>query len=487
MKTLLKTLLCMALALTLVAALNGCGGGTQAGAGSGRVALLLTDGPSAQFDEVNVTLTAIRLLSDERQVTVFAGSRTVNLLELGSHAELFSFVDAVPAGVYDKIRLSVQDVTLVRYQGQGSDALYSGESDDLVFHPRLPGHKIDLNPRGAFVVTAGETLYLQFDVDADKSLKITTTGSGGYIFRPVIFVTVAGQDTATRLVRVSGTVRSPDATTHSFYLCDTGLDSVLTERVAASDHGDDDVYDDDYSHSDCVYVREGDGVAYVSASGEAATFAGLLDGETATVLGHIGADHDDDDDHYLKLRAALVELAAPDVYRRITGSVATDHDAGSFTLQMDPGQLDGADNPITVELIPGARIFALSGAALPADAILAGRLARVEGLPQLSDSTPDLIRAALVLLDTPEPTLKLSGDVTAVGAPGFIVADSATGDRCVAIDAGSELYGLSVESATSLTSRVMTLPELAAGSHVEVYGDHWSDGCLVAKVVLVTL
>jgi len=44
---------------------------------------------------------------------------------------------------------------------------------------KLPSGKIDLNPRGDFEVTAGATLSIRIDIDADKSIKLHQAGQSG--------------------------------------------------------------------------------------------------------------------------------------------------------------------------------------------------------------------------------------------------------------------------------------------------------------------
>ena len=151
-----------ALLVALLAA--GCGGGGDgqatgtSGAQTGRVAILLTDAPSDDFDAINVTVKRVYLLGDEEQTLLaeFPGDgRLYNLLNLRDSAELMMDPAVVEAGCYDKIRLVVGQVELVR--------------GDETFEAKLPGNgKIDLNPRGEFRVVPGETLVVQLDMDASK-------------------------------------------------------------------------------------------------------------------------------------------------------------------------------------------------------------------------------------------------------------------------------------------------------------------------------
>ena len=87
-------------------------------------------------------------------------------------------VEDVPAGLYAKIRLEVEDVRGVTVQPDGS-------TKETPF--KLSSGKIDLNPRGQFYVEANTTIAITLDIDCDKSIHI----SGNHInFRPVVFVDI---------------------------------------------------------------------------------------------------------------------------------------------------------------------------------------------------------------------------------------------------------------------------------------------------------
>jgi hypothetical protein len=173
----------------LAAVLVSCGGSgggadTSSTRNTGSVGILLTDGPTAEFDVINITLREIRLLSD-------TGS---------SHSELFALTTDVASGEFEKIRLLVDKIELIKLDADGN--VY--ESHDV----KLSGHgKIDLNPRGPFYITAGETLLIQIDIDAEKSLKIHESGNGKWHFRPVIFVDVIGDRQAVALMSTRRKVR----------------------------------------------------------------------------------------------------------------------------------------------------------------------------------------------------------------------------------------------------------------------------------------
>ena len=104
-------------------------------------------------------------MSESEKVTIFSGTKSFDLLKLEDESALFSVSSGVPSLWYKKIRLHVTDIELVKKDGVTS------------IYPKLPGGgKIDLNPKGQFHVDPGETLILQIDLDAEKSIHISRDG-----------------------------------------------------------------------------------------------------------------------------------------------------------------------------------------------------------------------------------------------------------------------------------------------------------------------
>ena len=169
----------------------GCGGSdggsatSDRSAGTGSVALLITDAPSDIFEEINITVVMAELLSDDGRVTIFEGERTFNLLDL-TDVRIFAIREGVPAGTYSKIRLTLTEIELVDNMGTDDPA------DDDIYYPKLPGNgKLDLNPRGDFNVVTDGTLAIQIDMDANKSIHIVKLGNKDvYNFRPVVFIDI---------------------------------------------------------------------------------------------------------------------------------------------------------------------------------------------------------------------------------------------------------------------------------------------------------
>ena len=171
----------------LALVLAGCGGGSGTGAsttaGTGNVAILITDDPTQVYTEIYVTITEISLIpreeaADSQPSILFEGEETLDLLQLRDYAELFTVAEGVAVQDYEKVRLSVSSVVLI-------DSL---ADPPLAVEAKLPGGKIDLVPDGPLAVTEDSTLYLEIDIDARNSVLIVEAGTGELIFRPVAFV-----------------------------------------------------------------------------------------------------------------------------------------------------------------------------------------------------------------------------------------------------------------------------------------------------------
>ena len=208
----------VAAALTLTACGGGGGGSAAAPAPSdttATVGVLITDAPVGQWDEAIATITSVTLIGDDGQVELFSGSQTLDLLKLADFSELFAVSDDVPAGRYSKIRLQLSDLVLNDINPDTGNVIDSER-------PQLVGNgKIDLNPRNSFVLAGGDVVFIELDFDMEKSLKITETGNGKLIIRPVVFVDIRTERPQGRLSRVHGEITEIDPLTGDFRLCQT--------------------------------------------------------------------------------------------------------------------------------------------------------------------------------------------------------------------------------------------------------------------------
>jgi hypothetical protein len=257
-------------AFVLFAASCGGGGGSNGAAGglgdslapadTGTVTVLATDAETDLFSEVNLTIIRAEFLGGEGgSELLFEGEKTINLLALANVTELLSVAE-VPAGSYNKIRLTLTQIELVFHDEERPPE-----------YPRLPGNgKLDINPRGAFYVDSDNPLTIQLDFDAEKSIKIVGTGSGKFNFRPVVFTKEVENSFDTKLIRQTGVVRNLADSGGSFDLC-------------LVDSGESD-------EEDCMHVVTGGDTAIFNESGESIGPGDLENGVIATVVGRLVRD-----------------------------------------------------------------------------------------------------------------------------------------------------------------------------------------------------
>ncbi len=366
-------------ALWLVAC-GGSGGGGGANvsdsvsSGTGTVAVAITDAPGSDFDEINVTVTRIQLLSDADQVTIFEGNETFNLLQLSEVSQFFVIADGVPPGPWAKVRLTLSDLELVRKNDQG-DVIET-------FHPHLPGNgKLDLNPRTMFFVTPGGTLLIEIDMDAKNSILAVGTGNGKYQFRPVVFVNILEPGALGKIIRLEGTVDGEPGD-DEFKLCltsDPGL---------------------------CVEVHVGAGTAIFDGNADAIPFANLVADDNVIVYARFRPDDspaddpDDDAENDFDVDALVVEVDNSGTFVALTGTADGAPVSDIFPFIIDPAQagLD-AGTTVQVQLQATTPIFSKEGDVLDANAIAVGVMGTASGV--LSGGTS--LKSTIVILDTSTP------------------------------------------------------------------------------------
>lgn len=459
------------------AVVTGCGYGgsdstdtSNTASGTGTVALLLTDAPSDDFDEINITVIKAELLSDDGRVTVFKGKRTFNLLDL-TDVRIFAIREGIPAGTYNKIRLTLTDIELVDY----NDSNYP--RDYLTYHPKLPGNgKLDLNPRGDFTVVAGGTLAIQIDMDANKSIHIVKKGKKDeYNFRPVVFIDIVTDAFIERFVKLHGDIYAIDTTDLSFKLCNTDIPVQTGEDLMK--HGS----------RGCVRVETDKTTSIFDINGMPATFSSLVNGEPATVFGRLqrdtdydkDSDHDDDREmHDLVLKAALIELGPESGFQKLNGTATSTVDINDqFTMDVDPGQ--GLTTPLilTVQIQEGTLLIDRKGNPVKSAEIYTGKLVSARGV---LDVNKDTLFASLIVVDT-DSSDQLTGIVKANpdGVCGFTITDEIVGDRSVATDINTKAF--LVIGGSSSPIRVS---ELYAGQQADVYGYANINGCFDAHTII---
>ncbi len=453
---------------------------TATATGTGSVALLLTDAPSDIFEEINITVVKAELLSDDGRVTIFKGERTFNLLDL-TDVKIFAIRDGVPAGTYNKIRLTLSDggIELVDYKDTNDPA------DDAICYPKLPGNnKLDLNPRDDFLVEAGGTLAIQIDMDANKSIHIVEKknkkGEYDCNFRPVVFIDIVTDAFIERFVKLHGDIYAIDTQDLSFKLCNTDIPVQKDEDLTNT------------SSRGCVRVETDKTTAIFDIDGKPAAFSDLVEGEPATVFGHLQSDddydHDSDKDgdreddremDDLVLKAALIELGPESAFQKLNGTATSTVDINDqFTMDVAPGQ--GLTTPLilTVQIQEGTLLIDRKGNPVKSAEINIGNLVNVRGVLDVSN---DILFASVIVVDT-DSSEQLTGIIglNPDGNCGFTITDEVVGDRSVATDSNTKAF-LVVDGSSS----PIEVSELYTGQSADVYGSSNSaTSCFDAHTII---
>jgi len=477
---------------------SGSGGGPVGTSGdTGTVAIVLTDGPSKDFDQILANITRIELLGDHHRVTVFEGDETVDLLQLSGVSDLFAVTDAVPVGSYDKIRLTLKSLTLVRMDDS------TGEMIRNEFPVHLPGNgKVDLNPRGSFHVYSGGSLVLELDVDADKAIHVVKAGKKmKFKFRPVVFVRVISGVNTDKLVRIHGQVDNIDDLTRSFDLCPNRVVS----SVSADDHKGN---FDDSGEQRCLRVNTAEDAGVFGVTGDPEVFDLIAAGDELTAIGKLAWEtdtsqtsyhgqhkkekgHRDLFDDHVRLNAVVLELGPSGTFVRVAGTTASEvQPDNSFDLEVAPAQGILTESPLAVQLQTGTKIYSREGEALlPAD-VVPGLAATVDGVLALPDAQPAYLKGALVLLNTVAVSSSLSGTLKTVDAGGWSMTVTAdTGDQMVKLTDETRYFvidadGMRSEELPSADALAAYLDGASDPVAVDIYGSE-DAGELTAKLVFV--
>jgi len=423
---------------------------TGLSAETGRVTLLITDGVTEDFDEVNLTVKSISFIGEDdgHETIVFNESRVINLLALQHYSDVLATA-VIPAGTYDKIRMHVTKVELVK---EGLDPIIT----------KLPANgKVDLNPRGTFEVAPDGDLMIELDVDAEKSIHIIKKGNGeySYNFRPVVFVKIMGVDDDSKLVLLDGKVLGKTET--DFKLCDAQdlevNDNCLTILISQNT-----VVQDDQIN----VVQPGED-GYVK------------DDDIVTVL---GIARESIDALHIVIASKDKETSDQALFK---GKATSDATGNKFSMKT-------LVQPIDVSLVDGSgvRVFDKYGTNVGAGEIAVDSAVVVFGLVQQVsiDGVAD-VKAAFVIIDNDIKRDKVSGTIAAINKDESQItvtvdSDTFTGDVCVDVNEAI-LFILGIDEG-KVVSKEITINELTVGMLIDVYGQDSGLTCSVAAgVVLV--
>jgi hypothetical protein len=455
---------------------GGCGGSSSDSSavvvtpGMGKVALLVTDAPTEDFDHILMSFDQVTLLGDGGQVGIYPqsagdGEITIDLLALREVADL-AFIRDVPAGTYSKMRLHVTGIDLVK-----------GDVHSPV--DLAANGKVDLNPQGDFQIMAGQTLFIQLDIDANRSFQAHQSGNGSWHFRPVVFMDIFGD--FRRLVRIHGDVNGTalDSDPASFDLTQTAIVSEQnggTGMAAGS--------------GDTVRVYPGDAGVFSDVDGTDQGIAAIQLTEPLmplTAIGYFRSHLGLADGDIAEFDAVVIELGGPDAFLRVSGmALDAPADDGLGTQVFDwvaaPGQDVAEGTVLTTQLQAKTRVFDNQGREYSdGSVIVPGVTGRVDGI-----ADGDLFRSSLVVLDQEQ----LAGAVSAIVDPlQFTLAVPDVGEALVCA-AAAQLLKVEVADdglgGTVTTVSQADFAELAVGQSVEVSGQTGAT-CFDASLVIMDL
>ena len=370
--------------------------------GTGTVAVVVTDAATDEFLQIWVTVRKVELIGSQGHFTLFEGRRVIDLLSMRDDARLLSLGREVPAGEWSKIRLHVEDVRLIRLVAESDAGTIVECPPDVTpdpgfvcesIRPKVGGNgKIDLNPRGPITVRPGELVFVQLDLDAQKSIHIHETGNERFIFRPVVFVDLfAGAPGS------AGADRGHDRGDRS-----RGAEAARVRhasrvpRQRAAGLG---------ARSRCVDVRVGAETSIFGFDGQPAALADLAVGDEIAAVGRFRVGTGET----LVFDALWIQQGGFDAGIAVTGEVLTRVVGGEFTIAPDPEGPIAVDE-LTVRLLPGAKLFNRAGESLAPSDLRPGMRVRVFGV--LAGSDPERLDASLVFVRARADLARLHGTVT---------------------------------------------------------------------------
>lgn len=320
---------------------------------TGDVALLITDGPTADFDEVNVVADSVILIGEGPDAHLMTQPVTINLLDLRNSFSMLSDTDA-PVGTYSKVRLSVSNVELVKLNPDGS------VSESIT--PKLEANIVDLNAQEQFVVEPGGELIVKLDLDADKSLHINQTGNG-YIFRPQVFVEIVsvpadtGEDppvvVTPLLMNELGVVRN--VLTDSFQLCNPDLPD------------------------DCVQVNVSPDTVLMDSTLQVVGIGDIAENTLLQVFGHLDVTTDT-----INALHVLQDSSRLNTY---TGTLSGDVVNDQINLNITAGSEAGRTYPVISVSQSGVGVYDSAGNVLDVSALGGGVNVEVIGILNTFPST----------------------------------------------------------------------------------------------------
>ena len=461
------------LVLAGLLSLCGCGGGGGSDAtqtpipanpavSTGTVHLTIGDNPIDGYDEVIVVIDEIRLIGsdDGQEALLFDEPQTVDLLSLQNITEFLGAFE-VRAGTYSKIRLIVSDLYLTVLDDMGVEIMEERE------YPDLPANgKIDLNPQGDFEVRAGENLFVEIDLDAEKSIKLHETGNGRLKFRPVVFVDVLTLPEDGRLVHLMGMATNLGAVENQFDLC--GI-----HRLS-----DDDTPD---VSEDCVVVVYDGTTGFFGPDAQPIEAGDLIENDTVVVYGRFDTSSDE-----TVFAAELVAVGDEMLFQHIEGAARGPVEEDTVEIDVFSGQGFAADTILTLELAVTTQLYDADGNPIPVESIVAGARLEAVGVLVLSDEVPDVLRTVVIFVNPPEVESEDVGGIVTEIVPEEMRLTLMDGDLPVCVIPSDMATILMVyNTVDGVEQDDIGFDDIALNDEVEVFEFVEEDDCLIADLLVV--
>ena len=474
-----KTLFIL-IVITITVKMVACGGGSSSShdsadekpaiggaTGTGSAALFITDGPIDIFSNAYATLNEITLIGNKGgPVTLFIGEERVDLLNLRNFLKLLSFKNKIPTGDYNKIRLVIKSLSLVRRSPIGEII--------QVFFPELPANgKIDINFREKLTIESNQLHEIELDFDMDKSILIVENSTDNYVFRPVIFVKT---HISTDEENNESTERTDGKQKVDKFVLFEGIITTIDDKkkhIEACPQVTTPV--EDINTPVCLTIKI-NGATDLFKNGEEASVEDIQLNDLVKVTGRSHGNA-----HAAKkwsVMARMIEIGDDPVTIHLDDiSVVkeeTEHGEAVIELTTEHGK--------KVTITDDTQLFSHGGKPInQADLVHYGS-ATIGGVHiapgKLSD---DNLLATWVIVDD-LPSVRITGTVMSINATDnqFIMATN-IGDRCVVINDDTKI--LNIEKNTAMP---ISLSDLITGPRVDAYGDNVNEeGCYTAHEVLM--
>jgi hypothetical protein len=335
---------------------------------TGDVTLLVTDAPNSEFDEVNVYTDSMELMGEGQNVRLLKKRTKIKLLDLRNSFARLSRT-RVPAGTYNRFRLAVSEVELIKRDQDGNVI------DRII--PKLEQKFLDLNLQAQMAVHRGSRHMMKLDVDADKSVQYDD--NVGYVFRTWARCDVTKLPDEPVEEPIEDPVADPTPVTPVLMNEKGVARNVLTDSFDLCDPADVSV---------CEQVNIGTDTVFMNSLVQVADISGIAENTQLQVIGLLDVDTGAIDAlHIVEDSSRLNSYSGA-----FSGAVTSD--AIDFTVTA--GSSTGT-YPVRPASLPG--IYDSTGNVLDASALVDGVNAEVIGL--LNTFPAFELRPAVVIIAAP--------------------------------------------------------------------------------------